>query len=112
MGDIPFEGPVSETIRQVGETPEGSGPLGLNGDDVLVTSQIVAVANAFVDLVTAKANREAMEFEAATTLLLEQAGKRYDRRPLSALINFLENRSGMEKWADFRHLPEQAAAEE
>ena len=112
LDDIPFEGPVSETIRQVGETPEGSGPLGLNGDDILVTSQIVAVANAFVDLVTAKANREAMDFEAATTLLLEQAGKRYDRRPLSALINFLENRSGMEKWENFRQSPEQAAAEE
>ena len=45
---VTFEGPVIETIRQFGETWDGRGPLGLKEEEIINTSRILAVANAFV----------------------------------------------------------------
>jgi HD-GYP domain-containing protein (c-di-GMP phosphodiesterase class II)/heme/copper-type cytochrome/quinol oxidase subunit 2 len=107
--DVDFQGPVVETIRQMHEAWNGSGPLGLMGMDILETARILAVASAFVGMVKPRIYREAMTFDIATDTLLAQAGTRFDRRPVSALINFLENRGGKEKWAHFRDTPQEAA---
>ncbi len=42
-------------------------------------------------------------------ILLEQAGRRYDRKPVAALINYLDNRDGTGKWNHFREHPTVAA---
>ena len=103
--DVPFDGQVVETIRQIGETWDGQGSLGISGDDILLTARVVAVANMFVRRVSARAYRDGMTFDEITDALLADAGKRFDRRPVSALINYLQNRGGAEKWANFRERP-------
>lgn len=102
---VTFEGPVIETIRQFGETWDGHGPLGLKEEEIIVTARILAVANAFVGMVSARAYRAAMPFRKASDILLDQSDKKFDRRPVSALVNFLENRGGIRKWAHFRRDP-------
>ncbi len=105
LRDVTFDGPVVETIRQSAENWDGSGPLGLNGDKILLTARVVAVANMFVRRISARSYREGMSFEDAMNDLLADTGKRFDRRAVSALINFLENRDGLTRWARFRDRP-------
>lgn len=107
LKNVPFDGPVVETIRQMGENVDGSGPLGMAGSDILETANILAVANAFVGMVSARAWRDAMPFEKAAGILLGDTGSKFDRRAVSALINYLENRGGREEWASFREKPAQ-----
>jgi HD-GYP domain-containing protein (c-di-GMP phosphodiesterase class II) len=103
---VPFDGPVVETIRQSGERVDGAGPYKLKGDNILMTARIVAVANMFVRKVTARAYREGLTFEEVSTFLLQNSGTIFDRKPVSALINYLDNHGGMEKWAHFRSAPQ------
>lgn len=105
LDGVDFEGPVVETIRQMRETWDGTGPLGKKEEETLRTARILAVANAFVGMTSPRAYREALTFEDASTILLERSGATYDRKPVSALLNYLENRGGTEKWASFRDTP-------
>ncbi len=105
LGGVDFDGPVVETIRQMGETWEGTGPLGKMEEEILRTARILAVANAFVGMKSPRAYRHALTFEDVSNNLLEQSGTKYDRKPVSALINYLENRGGTEKWASFGDAP-------
>jgi len=104
--NVPFPGPVADTIRQISEHWDGSGPLGLKGDEILVTARIVAVANAFVAMVSPRAYRDALAFADACEALHAQEETAFDRRPVSALINLIDNRGGAERWAHFRTPPE------
>ena len=110
LTDVPFDGPVVQTIRQLDEKWDGSGPLGTAGDEILLTARIVNVAYMFVRKVSARAHREGMTFDEVSGLLLRETGITYDRRPVSALINYLDNRNGVETWAHFRDRPEGTAA--
>lgn len=105
LKDVTFEGPVVDTIRDMGETWDGNGPLGKGGEDIMDTARTLAVANAFVGMVSARAYRDAMSFEKVSDILLSDTGTKFDRKPVSALINFLENRAGKTKWAHYRERP-------
>lgn len=106
LGNVSFDLPVAETLRQLQERWDGGGyPDGLKGEQILVSARIVAVANAFVSMVSPRAFRGAMSFQQAATLLTADAGARYDRAPIAALVNYLENRGGREKWAHFAEMP-------
>lgn len=107
--DVDFQGPVVESIRQMPEQWDGSGPMGLQGENILETARILSVATAFVGMVKPRVYRDAMSFEEATDHLLSQCGARFDRRPVSALINYLENRGGKDEWAHFSDPPQEAA---
>jgi len=108
---VTFEGPVVETIRQFGETWDGRGPLGLKEEEIIHTARILAVANAFVGMVSARAYRSAMPFRKVADILMDMSDTKLDRRPVTALVNYLENRGGMRRWAHFREDPTQDAAE-
>jgi len=104
---VKFDLPVAETLRQLQEHWDGSGlPRGLNGTAINEAARIVAVANAFVGMVSPRAYRGAIDFSKAVSLLLEDADKRYDRKPISALINYLDNKGGRERWQHFSDLPD------
>ena len=103
---VSFEGPVVETIRQLGETWQGKGPLGLKEEEIIRTARILAVANSFIGMISPRAYRGAMPFEKAADILMSETGTRFDRRPVTALINFLENRDGKKIWAHFREISE------
>lgn len=68
-------------------------------------ARIIAVANAFVGMVSPRAYRSALGFSAAVRNLLEDADTRFDRKTVSALINYLENRGGREEWRYFADKP-------
>ncbi|MBO6948693.1 MAG: PAS domain-containing protein [Rhodospirillales bacterium] len=99
---VTFEGPVIETIRQFGETWDGKGPLGLKEEEIIITARTLAVANAFVGMVSPRAYRGAMPFRKVSDILMEQSENKFDRKPVTALVNYLENRGGMRRWAHFR----------
>jgi len=102
IADIEFDGPVAETIRQLQERYDGSGePKGLQGEDILSSARIVAVANAFVAMVSPRAYRRGMDFDRAIAVLLAESGRAFDRRVVSALVNYVENRGGREQWKRF-----------
>lgn len=96
---INFDGPVVETIRQVQAHWDGGGlPAGLAGEDILVSARIVAVANAFVGMISARAYRDALPMDEVIGLLLKDVGSVFDRKPVAALVNYLDNHGGREKW--------------
>ena len=98
---VAFDGPVVDSIRQIAERWDGSGPAHLAGEAILPPARIVAVANAFVAMVSPRAYRDALGFEEACRALSGQVGTAFDRRPVSALINIVDNRGGPERWAHF-----------
>jgi HD-GYP domain-containing protein (c-di-GMP phosphodiesterase class II) len=96
---IDFGTPVVATLRQVLERPDGTGaPYGLHGDAILITARIVAVANAFVALVSPRAYRPGAEFSIAAERLAKDAGKAFDNRVIAALGSFLKKNDSKLDW--------------
>lgn len=105
LEDVPFEGPVVETLRQMTERWDGTGgPRGLAGDDIIVTARIVAVANAFVAILNPRAWRPGVDFDQALDALQAASGSEFDRAVVAALINRLENRGGRQEWANLSEM--------
>jgi len=101
LEDLDFDGPVLDTIRQKQEHIDGSGyPDHLDGDNIILTARILAVANAFVALVSPRAYRHAVTIEQALEQLLKEAGSRYDRHVVAALFHVAENRSDWSEWTN------------
>jgi HD-GYP domain-containing protein (c-di-GMP phosphodiesterase class II) len=101
LRDVEFEGPVVDTIDQSGEHWDGTGPLGMKEEEILHPARILAVASAFISLVNPRTGEPPLNFDGAIAQLMLQNGTRYDRKPVSALVNYLDNRGGAERWADF-----------
>ena len=96
LSSLEFEGPVLETIGQKQELMDGSGyPRGLRGDAILLTARILAVANAFVALVSPRAYRDAVPITDALDQLLAESKDKYDRHVVAALFHLAENRSAL-----------------
>lgn len=92
---VAFDGPVAEAIRQAQEHVDGSGmPRGLAGDAIMLPARIVAVANAFVALVSPRAHRPGLDIDQALAHIQRDVGKVFDRSVVSALDNVLDNRGG------------------
>lgn len=99
---IEFDGPVIDVLRQVQAHWDGTGePTELSGENILLPARIVAVANAFVGMTSARAYRNGLDMKHAITTLMEDVDKIYDRRPVVALMNYLENKGGFEEWQHF-----------
>lgn len=97
---IDFGAPVVETLAQINERADGTGrPQSLPGDQILPSAQAVALANTFVALVSPRAFREGKTFDQAEEILMSEVNKRFDRRPVLSLLNYLNNKGGREAWA-------------
>jgi len=104
---IEFDGPVVETLRQCRENWDGTGrPRGLAGEAILPTARVVAVANAFVAMVSPRLNRPGLDINAVVEALVRGMGTRFDRGVVAALINYLDNKGGRSAWAGFANLPQ------
>ena len=104
---VEFDGPVADTIRQIQERWDGKGqPANLASEEILPTARIVAVANAFVGMVSARAYRPGMSFGEASKALMTGTGTAYDTRPVSALLHYLDIEGGRQRWAHFGIPPE------
>jgi HD-GYP domain-containing protein (c-di-GMP phosphodiesterase class II) len=96
---LEFEGPVTEMIAEKQERPDGRGyPRGLGGERLSLGGQILAVANAFVALTSARAWRPGLPMAAALDELMRGAGSQFDRRVIAALFHVAENRRDWSQW--------------
>lgn len=91
---VSFRGPVSETLKQWQEKWDGTGSLGLKGENILISARIIAVANAFIGMISPRSWRNAIPIESANKFLLDQCDTHFDRRVVVALINYVENHKG------------------
>lgn len=97
---LDFDGPVTTIIAQKNEHVDGSGyPLGLKENDLLLPSRILAVANTFVAMVSARAYRAGKPLEETLDQLLKETGTRYDRHVVAALFHVAENRQEWVSWS-------------
>lgn len=99
LAGIDFEGPVLETIAQKHELLDGSGyPERIAGDAIIRTARILAVANAFVAMISPRAYRDKLSREAALDVMLRGAGEKYDRQVVAALFQVVENEIDWSDW--------------
>lgn len=96
---IEFRVPVVPTLHQVLERIDGTGvPKGLRGEEIMLTARIVAVANAFVAMVSPRAYRPGVEPIEAVARLNQQAGSAYDPAVIAALDGYLRKHDGRLNW--------------
>ncbi|OAB56438.1 hypothetical protein AY599_21375 [Leptolyngbya valderiana BDU 20041] len=98
LAGVSFDGPVVETLEQAQDRAGGVGDKGERGEALLPTARILAVANAFVAMVSARAHRPGLSVDAALTELMQEMGRRYDRGVVAALVNYLDNKGGRQHW--------------
>ncbi|MEE8371900.1 MAG: HD domain-containing phosphohydrolase, partial [Sphingomonadales bacterium] len=102
LESVEFDVPVIKALRQLQERWDGGGhPDGLTGDGIEEAARIVAVANAFVGMVSARAYRDPMSFKEAIDRIFGNADTSYDRRVVVALMDFIENHEGREAWKHY-----------
>ena len=99
LKQLDFEGPVVKIISQKNEHLDGSGyPRGLQTADILTESRILAVANAFVAMASARAYRQGHPIKEVLDILLQQCDQRYDRHVVAALFHIAENKTDWRNW--------------
>ncbi|VAW63218.1 Phosphate regulon sensor protein PhoR (SphS) [hydrothermal vent metagenome] len=99
LSELSFNGPVVDIISQKNERLDGSGyPKGLLGDEIMLESKILAVANAFVAMASSRAYREGRAVKEVIDMLLEQSEAQYDRHVVAALFHISENKADWKTW--------------
>lgn len=103
LRQLEFEGPVVAIIAQKNEYMDGSGyPHGIRAESILTESRILAVANAFVAMASARAYRDGRPIRDVLDLLLQQCDQRYDRHVVAALFHIAENKADWRNWQTAR----------
>lgn len=94
LKDIPFPWPIAQIAYQHHERMDGSGyPQGLRGDDILIESRVVAVADVVEAMGYHRPYRPAKGMELALTELRMNRGQRYDEAAADACLQlFAEHR--------------------
>ncbi|MDH5570666.1 MAG: HD domain-containing protein [Gammaproteobacteria bacterium] len=101
LKELEFEGPVIDIITQKNEYLDGTGyPHGLKGDDIMLESRVLSVANAFVAMTSSRAYREGKAVSDVLDILLKQKDSRYDRHVIAALFHIAENKKNWNSWKD------------
>ncbi|MBW7929829.1 MAG: PAS domain-containing protein [Gammaproteobacteria bacterium] len=96
---LQFDGPVVDIIAQKHERPDGRGyPHGLPASRITLAGQVLAVANAFVALLSPRAWRQGLSVQGALDELMRGAGSQFDRRVVAALFHVAENRQDWSQW--------------
>jgi PAS domain S-box-containing protein len=99
LKSLDFEGPVRSIIAQKQEHLDGTGyPRGLKAEQMTLSGRILAVANAFVAMVSDRAYRHGVSIEQALQELMEESGTHYDRGVVAALFHVAENRKDWSDW--------------
>lgn len=101
LNQIDFAGPVYEAIIQKHECLDGNGyPAGLSADQIILPARILAVANAFVAMISPRSYRDKLTVHDALDQLLRQADIKYDRQAVAALFHVAENETDWSLWDD------------
>jgi putative nucleotidyltransferase with HDIG domain len=79
MRDIEFLAEASKVVRSHHERWDGGGyPDGLAGDAIPLTARVFAVADVFDALTTDRPYRDALSFDEAHGMILEESGRHFD----------------------------------
>ena len=92
LKNIPFPWPCAQMVFQHHERLDGSGyPLGLRGEEILLESRILAVADVMEAKSSFRPYRPAQGIEAALTELREHRGTSYDADAVDACLKLYKN---------------------
>ncbi|SDX96876.1 PAS domain S-box-containing protein [Allochromatium warmingii] len=99
LREIEFDGPVLDVLAQINERIDGSGrPRGLMGEQIHPAAQVIALANAFIALISPRSFRDAKSCDEAIAILMREIGRRFEQRLVLSLINYLDHGGGREVW--------------
>jgi PAS domain S-box-containing protein len=102
VSDVDFGGPVAETIARAHMFGEAQFDDGGDGTPRTVfLGRVVGLANGFVAMVSARAWRGGLAFDAALEELRRRAAGHDDTRIISALNHVLDNKGGRRRWGHF-----------
>lgn len=89
---IDFPWPVAEMIRQHHERQDGSGyPRGIAGDEILLGSRIIAVADVIEAMVSHRPYRPGYSLEEVLTFVTDQAAMSLDPDAVGACVRLLRS---------------------
>lgn len=83
LKDMHFDLPVRETIRELNEKMDGSGPFGMKGDEISKCGRVLALANAFIGMTNFRAWRSTRPDTPAEAV--KKLGREESKFDLSAL---------------------------
>lgn len=83
LAGVEFDGPVVDTLRQ-----------SLTSNPHLASARIIATVNDFVAMISPRAWRGSRNMDDAIAEMMKQAGGRYERAVVGALVNYLDNAGG------------------
>ncbi len=93
LKDVPFTWPIAVMVRQHHEKLDGSGyPLGLKGEDILLESKIMAVADIVEAMASNRPYRLSLGLEAALAEVERQAGTTLDADVVRICVSLLREK--------------------
>lgn len=93
LKDVDFPWPIASIIKQHHERIDGSGyPLGLNADDILLESKILAVADIVEAMASHRPYRPALGIDIALGEIAKQSGVTLDAQVVDACIRVFHER--------------------
>ncbi len=96
---LDFDDPILAAIAQKQERMDGTGyPQGLAEDRITMLGRILAVANAYIALVSPRAYREALSSDEALATISRELGTIYDRETYEALEQVIATGDGLSDW--------------
>lgn len=92
--DIEFPWPIAQIVHQHHERLDGSGyPLGLKGDDILMSARILAVADVMEAIVSHRPYRPGLGIEMALGEIKLHRSTKYDASVVDACVTLFETSS-------------------
>lgn len=92
VGDLKFEWPVADMIRQHHERIDGSGyPLGLTGEEILLEARILGVADTVEAMASHRPYRPALGLDKAAEEIRRGSGTIYDPSVATACLWLIEH---------------------
>ena len=96
---LDFDDPILSAIAQKQEHLDGTGyPEGLAADRITLPGRILAVANAYIALVSPRAYRDAIHADEALAIIERSVGAEYDRQAFAALQKVIASGEGLSDW--------------
>jgi len=93
LKEIDFPWPVAEIVYQHHERMDGSGyPRGLKGDEILIETRILAVADVLEAMSSHRPYRPSLGFKKAIKEIRKNKGKLYDSDVVDACISLIEKK--------------------
>ncbi len=93
LGKVEFPWPIATIVQQHHEKIDGSGyPDGLTGDEILLESKILAVADVIEAMASHRPYRPALGIEVALSEILHHKGKYFEPEVVETCLNLFNNK--------------------